>query len=102
MCIRDRKWLSDFIEQHWIWANVIYFGATIAVGFLAIPFSYLAEKANRSIFVAPLLLFAFLFVIPYFATFFVGFYRTTVILWNVLLPIVSDFIAEYRLKLPLF
>jgi hypothetical protein len=89
-----QRWLSEFIEQHWIWANIIYFFVTMAVVALAIPFVILLEKTNRLIFLIPV----FLLQIPFLATFVVGIYRTLSILY----PFASDLIAAYRLKFPLF
>ena len=96
--IQGQRWLSEFIEQHRIWANIIYFSASMAVGMLGLPFFALSEKTNRPIFLIP----SFVFAIPYSATVLIGFYRYFVMLWTVLIPAVGNFVAAYRLTVPVF
>lgn len=96
-----QMWLSEFIQQHLIWATVIYFCLSFVLMSLSFPFFYLHDKTKRDIFiVGPILLSS-----PLFVTFLVGFYRSILIVWNAtgtyIIPVVSDYVAAYRLKAPL-
>jgi MFS family permease len=93
-----QKWLSEYIERHRTWANIIYFVVTLGIFYFSIPFIFLTEKTKRDIFMIP----AFIFFAPMFATFFVGIYRSIVILWNASQATLNQFFATYTTRVLLF
>ncbi|QPF88605.1 hypothetical protein [Bradyrhizobium commune] len=91
--------ISDFIDQHFVSANIIYFFATMLViapfGFLI---SYLEQKRREihwSIFAGMLV-----FSVPYMATFAMGVVGLVGFLIAYCGPVVRDFIDHYRLGIP--
>jgi hypothetical protein len=84
-----KGWLSEYIERHQIWANIIYFFATLGVFALSVPFINLMERTKRDIFILPQLIL----LVPLSATVFAGIYRSIVILWNVSSPAVQYLFA---------
>lgn len=94
----NKPWLSEFVDQHFIWANIVYLLICYAVAFPAIWFIQLQEKTGRSIFLIPALALG----LPFVATILVGYYRAYVITRDYAGPVFYRFIEDYGLKIPLF